>query len=103
MERKEINQNDEKKKIKNFEKEDKKKIKLIKKDTSLDSDLFLIQDNSDFTCLICKNIPSPEIAYEVICCGLLTCKECILKCLNLNKKCPICKKSISFIALIGDI
>ena len=94
MERLEIKENNENKQIKNFENEDQKKIRLIKKDTSLDSDLFLIQDNSDFTCLICKNIPSPEIAYEVICCGLLTCKQCILNWLNINKKCPICKKLI---------
>ena len=72
------------------------KIKeIITKDSSLDSTLFLIPEINDYKCIICGNIPNPEIAYEIICCGILFCKECLMKWILQNPKCPICKKKIS--------
>ena len=67
---------------------------LITKDSSLDSNLFLLPEIIDYRCIICENIPNPEIAYEAICCGILFCKECIMKWISQNPKCPICKKNL---------
>ena len=87
-----INNQNEENKEKNQKKEN---IKLIiTKDSSLDSNLFLLPEISDYRCIICENIPNPEIAYEAICCGILFCKECIMKWISQNPKCPICKKNL---------
>ena len=61
-----ININEQNKKI--IEKLKKEK-KIIDKNSSLDADLFLSPEISDFKCLICENIPNPENSYEAICCG----------------------------------
>ena len=65
-------------------------IQLIKKDSSLDANLFLLPEIEDYRCIICENIPNPEKAYEVICCGILFCKECLIKWISQKPKCPIC-------------
>ena len=67
---------------------------LITKESSLDSNLFLLPEISDYRCVICENIPNPDIAYEAICCGILFCKECLMKWISQNPKCPICKKNL---------
>ena len=72
------------------------KIKeIITKDSSLDSNLFLLPEINDYKCIICGNIPNPEVAYEIICCGILFCKECLMNWIVQAPKCPICKKKIS--------
>ena len=86
-----VKNEEEKNKVKNIE-----KVKeIITKDSSIDSNLFLLPEINDYKCIICENIPNPEIAYELICCGILFCKECIMKWISENPKCPICKKKIS--------
>ena len=84
-----ININEQNKKI--IEKLSKEK-KIIDKNSSLDVDLFLSPEISDYKCLICENIPNPENAHEAICCGILFCKDCLLKWVAQNPRCPICKK-----------
>ena len=69
-------------------------IQLIKKDSSLDANLFLLPEIEDYRCIICENIPNPENAYEVICCGILFCKECLIKWISQKPKCPICNKAL---------
>lgn len=69
-------------------------IQLIKKDSSLDANLFLLPEIEDYRCIICENIPNPEKAYEVICCGILFCKECLIKWISQKPKCPICNKAL---------
>ena len=71
------------------------KIKeIITKDSSLDSNLFSLPEINDYKCIICGNIPNPEIAHEIICCGILFCKDCLMQWIMQNPKCPICKKKI---------
>ena len=86
-----ININEQNKKI--IDKITKEK-KIIDKNSSLDIDLFLSPEISDYKCLICENVPNPENAYEAICCGILFCKECLAKWTSQNPKCPICKKPL---------
>ena len=69
-------------------------IQLITKETSLDSNLFLNPQIFDYRCIICENIPSPEIAYEAVCCPILFCKNCIMRWVNQTPKCPLCKKPL---------
>ena len=83
-----ININEQNKKI--IDKITKEK-KIIDKNSSLDIDLFLSPEISDYKCLICENVPNPENAYEAICCGILFCKECLAKWTYQNLKCLICK------------
>ena len=70
------------------------KKQIVTKDSSLDTNLFLLPEIIDYRCTICENIPNPDIAYEGICCGLLFCKDCILKWISQTPKCPICKKEL---------
>ena len=72
----------------------KKPLEIVSKDSSLDANLFLLPEISDYRCIICENIPSPEKAYEAICCPIIFCKECLLKWIMQNPKCPICKKTL---------
>ena len=53
--------------------EEPKTLQLITKDTSLDSNLFINPQISDYRCVICENIPSPENAYEALCCPIIFC------------------------------
>ena len=69
-------------------------LQIITKETSLDSNLFFNPQIFDYRCIICENIPSPEIAYEAICCPILFCKNCIMKWINQTPKCPLCKKPL---------
>ena len=80
------------KKIKKVEIKIKKQI--VNKDSSLDTNLFLLPEINDFKCIICENIPNPDNAYEVICCGLLFCKDCLFKWIYQTPNCPICKKEL---------
>ena len=70
------------------------KKQIVNKDSSLDTNLFLLPEIIDYRCTICENIPNPDNAYEGICCGLLFCKDCILKWISQTPKCPICKKEL---------
>ena len=70
------------------------KKQIVTKDSSLDTNLFLLPEIIDYRCTICENIPNPDNAYEGICCGLLFCKDCILKWISQTPKCPICKKEL---------
>ena len=74
-------------------KEDEKfKLFLITKYSSLKPDLFSNEIISDFKCISCGLIPSFEIANETLCCGNLICQNCLKK-LNEDKKgCSICNK-----------
>ena len=69
-------------------------VEMITSESSLDSDIFVSQDISDYKCLICGYIPSPETAYEAICCGILFCEGCLDNMVLQNPKCPICKNKI---------
>ena len=89
----ENNKKDEfRKKIKNIDIKIKKQI--VNKDSSLDTNLFLLPEITDYRCIICENIPNPDIAYEAICCGLLFCKDCLFKWISQTPKCPLCKKEL---------
>jgi hypothetical protein len=72
----------------------KKPLEIVNKYSSLDTNLFLLPEISDYRCIICENIPSPENAYDAICCPIIFCKECLLKWIMQNQKCPICKKTL---------
>ena len=78
----------------NKEKENKTPIELITKESSLEPNLFFNPQISDYRCVICENIPSPEIAYEAICCPVLFCKNCLMRWICQKPKCPLCKKSM---------
>ena len=67
---------------------------IINKDSNLDTNLFLLPEIIDYKCIICGYIPNPENAYEIICCGILMCKECLLKWIFQRAKCPICKNTL---------
>ena len=69
-------------------------LQLITNETSLDSNLFFNPQISDYRCVICECIPSPENAYEAICCPILFCKGCLMRWIYQNPKCPLCKKSM---------
>ena len=91
---KEVNKKDDKAENKVEKKEIKKLKQIINKDSSLDTNYFLLPEITDYRCIICENIPNYENAYEAICCGLLFCKECLLKWIDQKPKCPICKKDL---------
>ena len=78
----------------NKEKENKTPIELITKESSLEPNLFFNPQISDYRCVICENIPSPEIAYEAMCCPVLFCKNCLMRWICQKPKCPLCKKSM---------
>ena len=69
-------------------------LQLITKDSSLDSNLFINPQISDYRCIICESIPSPENAYEAICCPILFCKSCLFRWIYQNPRCPLCKKTM---------
>ena len=71
-----------------------KKMQIINKESNLDADLFLVPTISDYKCLICEYIPNPETAYEAICCGIIFCKECLIRWISEKPKCPICKNQL---------
>ena len=80
---------------------------IITKESNLSLNYFIENnDISIFQCVICKEIPNPNNAIEVICCGHLFCKNCIEKWLNEKANCPICKKEIKnqkeFIKIIKE-
>ena len=69
---------------------------IITKESNLSSNYFIENnDISIFQCIICKEIPNPNLAKEVICCGHLFCKNCLEKWLNEKANCPICKIEIN--------
>ena len=70
---------------------------ILTKESNLSSNYFIEnKDISIFQCLICKEIPNPNFAIEVVCCGHLFCKNCIEKWLDEQSYCPICKKEIKY-------
>ena len=69
-------------------------LQLITKESSLDSNYFINPQISDYRCVICESIPSPENAYEAVCCPVLFCKDCLLRWIYQNPKCPLCKKTM---------
>ena len=75
-------------------KEEDIKFQLITKETSLDSNFFINPQISDYKCIICENIPSPENAYEALCCPIIFCKNCLMRWIYQNPKCPLCKKTM---------
>ena len=83
------NANQNERKIKKIEIKLKKEI--LTKDSNLDTNFFLLPEITDYRCVICENVPNPEIAHEAICCGILFCKECLMNWITQNPKCPICK------------
>ena len=54
----------------------------------------ILSSISDYKCLICEYTPNPENTYEAIFCGIIFCKECLLKWIAQKPKCPICKKEL---------
>ena len=48
---------------------------------------------SHYTCGICYNIPRLPRIYS--CCEKLTCRDCMIKSLQIANKCPFCKTRIS--------
>ena len=68
-----------------IEKEKKKDIPITKY-SSLSPDLFSLSYISEYKCLLCGLIPSPETANEEIDTGVLYCDECIKKKLSEQKE-----------------
>ena len=80
----------------NKEKNEETKKTPITKNSSLSPDLFSLHYISEYKCIICGLIPSPETAIEKVCCGNIICNECFknIKTENDEKKeCPNCKSS----------
>ena len=74
----------------NNNKKESKKIPITKF-SSLSPELFSISYISEYKCK-CGLIPSPEKAFELICCGILFCEECLNKFLpQKEEECPFCK------------
>ena len=68
-----------KKEIENdLEDKEKNQINIITKNSSLSPDLFSLSYISEYKCILCGLIPSPENSKEIICCGILLCEECLL-------------------------
>ena len=80
----------------NKSKENSIPMQLITKESSLDSNLFINSQISDYRCVICENIPSPENAYEAVCCPILFCKNCLTRWIYQKPRCPLCKKIMRF-------
>jgi len=92
IEEKDINNKNSNNEKENIEKkEEKQKIKPITNLSSLSLDLFSLSYIKEYKCFLCGLIPSPETAYDIICCGTLSCEECIKKMSEDTKVCPICK------------
>ena len=72
--------------------EEKEKVILITKYSSLSPDLFFNENIIDYKCISCGLIPSFEKANEVMCCGNLICEECLKKWKEEKKGCSICNK-----------
>lgn len=53
------------------------------------------EDAEDLICSICGNIPNPDNANEVVCCGHLFCKPCLENWLLIQSTCPLCKGDLS--------
>lgn len=49
-------------------------------------------DDHDKTCAVCLDIIDKQ---SVTPCGHVFCRECIMSCIQYNKKCPLCKKNIT--------
>lgn len=61
-------------------------------ENSVDPDLFAEPVNSDYICIICSLVPKRP--YESLCCGKISCHECLLKWINDGKPtCPNCRVS----------
>lgn len=48
-----------------------------------------------FKCLVCYEIISNSLEPVSTKCGHLFCKECLTKCINIKKKCPVCQKTLN--------
>ena len=59
----------------------------ITKNSSLSPDLFSFPYISEYKCILCGLIPSPETANEEIDTGILYCDECLKKKLSEKKEC----------------
>ena len=77
----------------NNENKEKNQIKIITKNSSLSPDLFTLSYISEYKCILCGLIPSPENSKEIICCGILLCEECLQKMIDEKKGCPTCKSA----------
>ena len=94
MEEHNIEEHEEQENKSEEKKDEDSKLQLITKESSLDSNLFINPQISDYKCIICENIPSPENAYEALCCPIIFCKSCLLRWIYQNPKCPLCKKTM---------
>ncbi|XP_026424575.1 putative SWI/SNF-related matrix-associated actin-dependent regulator of chromatin subfamily A member 3-like 1 [Papaver somniferum] len=52
----------------------------------------ILQDGDDFDCPICISPPTGTI---ITCCAHIFCKSCILKAIQKNSFCPLCRHSLS--------
>ncbi|RZC77727.1 hypothetical protein C5167_002126 [Papaver somniferum] len=52
----------------------------------------ILQDGDDFDCPICISPPTGTI---ITCCAHIFCKNCILKAIQKNSCCPLCRHSLS--------
>lgn len=72
-------------------------IKIEKKEENnivYPREIFINDDLAeDLLCSICQNIPDPETAREVLCCGHLFCEICLLNWTKRKNDCPLCKQS----------
>ena len=94
--KKEININENNSNIIDKEKKEGIKSIPITKNSSLSLDLFSLNYISEYKCIICGLIPSPETAIEKVCCGNIICNECYNNNKTNNddkKECQNCKSS----------
>jgi len=83
----EINNKDNLKEENNIQNKENNKISPITKNSSLSPDLFSFPYISEYKCILCGLIPSPETANEEIDTGILYCDECLKKKLSEKKEC----------------
>lgn len=57
-------------------------------ENSVDPDLFINKINDDYKCYLCGSIP--KRASNIICCGQISCKECLFQSLIKQSNCPKC-------------
>ena len=76
-------------------KEDKKEVKIQKtyeNNKCISPEFFSISYISEYACMNCGYIPTPNSAYEKICCAKILCEECFNEFTKGETKCEKCEK-----------
>ncbi|MCQ2818334.1 MAG: hypothetical protein MJ252_13790 [archaeon] len=51
-------------------------------------------DADDLLCIICQNVPNPDLALELNCCGHIFCEKCLWQWIKDHHNCPLCKTEV---------